>query len=356
MTFPDGIVVLTGRNGQGKTNLLEAVHYISLLRSFRTRRQSDMCQWDASSFFIEAHLCGSADPLSGERLSVVNGDVRRLAVDGVEVCRASEFINHVLCVAFVPEDIGLIKGPPAERRRFLDICLCQTNGSYLAHLNRYQRALKSRNAMLRNAARFDTASRHAYERELVFHGVAVTLARRQFVEQFATALRNIGELVFPCALRVDALYSSQLLRHAGEAADAAALSDQFMEQLHHDAAAQCEYPATRVGPHRDDIRFKLNGRSADVFASEGQCRLYALALRLAFVQLRTGDAPETDLVLLVDDVFGELDSERRREFFCQLERGRQIFLACTEIPEELADRTAAMYTVNAGSVAGPVTI
>jgi len=345
-----GLTVVVGENGQGKSNLLEAVHYLSLLRSFRTRRTSDLHQWDAPYFHLDATLSGSASALDDHRLTITHVERRRLRIDGQPVPRASEFINRFLCTAFVPEDIELVKGGPSGRRRFLDILLSQTRGEYLARLVSYTTALRSRNAMLRDPTRFGRSAITAYDGPLAEHGAYLVAERDRFVDEYQWAFADACRQLSGEATNVEIRYAA-VLRHQDESMTQEKLATRFRDLLARETARDMEARVTRHGPHRDDLLLSLEGRPVGVFGSEGQCRLMSLALRLASVDVLTRGRAGRPVVLLIDDVLGELDASRRRNFLACFDAADQVLLACTEAPPELAGRTQTVLRVSAGSVA-----
>jgi len=351
--FAPGLNLLTGENGQGKSNLLEAVHYLSLLRSFRTRKISDLKQWNAAYFFAEAELAENekGPAPAARRLSAAYRDARRLRRDGAVAHRASEFINAFLCVPFVPEDIGLINGGPAGRRRFLDIVLSQLSRSYLTHLNDYMVALKARNAMLRESRRYGPRALAAYEKIMAEHGGHIIYARHAFIAEFATRYREAGARLscdtgFALNMRYCLNGIAEHTVRQGPAQCHAALA----ELLTREQARDIEQGQTRCGPHRDELLLLLDGRPLAAFGSEGQCRTAALALRLTAAEHLSATLAEAGVVLLVDDVLGELDRRRQAAFFAEFRRAGQVFMACTEIPAGLDREAASIHQVAQGKL------
>ncbi|MFO7820837.1 MAG: DNA replication and repair protein RecF, partial [Lentisphaeria bacterium] len=196
MDFNAGLNLITGLNGQGKTNILEAVQYLSILRSFRTRKTNDLRQWGSSFFFVEGSLATRADETGPWKISISYAEGRRLRVDGQVVNKAADFIGRVRCIACVPEDIMIVKGGPAERRRFIDMLLCQYSRQYLGDLVNYKMALKSRNRMLKEPAKYDSHAFAAYDNLLVRYGASVICARQKFIFLFADLLAAEGTELF----------------------------------------------------------------------------------------------------------------------------------------------------------------
>lgn len=344
-----GISVFAGANGQGKTNILEAVCYLGLLRSFRTLRNDDLRRTGARGFTVEGELeLGNRRPL---RLAVGHQEDRRhLSLNHLAVARVSEFIGQFLCVPFVPEDAEMLGGAASERRRFLDISLCQSRPPYLVALQRYLAALKARNAILRRRHPHPQPGfLQAYDTLLVREGTTLIHERHEFIGRLNAALEQLSPQFFHDGRQIRLRHACTIAKDPGTEADDA-LAAKFAEALKSRLPRDLEEGHTRCGPHRDDLEVELGGRPVAQFASGGERRIAALALRLAALGIlreeeeRFGGRP---VVLLLDDVFGELDEYRRSDFFAAL-RHHQILVACTRTPPELEGQCQE-YAVHAGT-------
>ena len=348
VTFQPGLTVLLGPNGQGKTNLLEAVHYLAFLRSFRTRQIKELVRFGAAGFQLQANLAAGVAGRSGEQLAVSFGRERRLFRNRAPMDKASEFINQFFCVVFVPEDIELIRGPAADRRRFLDMLTGQLDRSYLRDLHAYNLALKSRNTILKQFRQFDEGSIAAYDQLLARHGTAVISKRRQTVELLtacsgADSARMVnGQLTYE--------YLPGLPKEPGT--PPSDRQEAYVEMLAHHRSRDLRDRVTTWGPHRDELLVRLNGHALAAYGSEGQCRAAALWLRVAATRIlrETAAAPGTALILLVDDVLGELDEARRAAFWEQIGDAHQILFTCTAIPPALAGKVTQCLHVADGAV------
>jgi len=302
LTTPADGFVLVGENGAGKTNLLEAVYYLSILRSARGARDAAVARFGADGFFVEADLCVK------ESHSVSVGFERatkrkRVLRDGAAAERLSDAIGSLPAVMFSPDDVALVSGAPGARRRFLDIMLALGSRSYLHALQHYRAALERRNAALRDAARSGggTAAAEVWEPALAEHGAKLWRARREWVDgvrgAYAERCASIGErgasqLRYVCSVDDDGNEREAL---------AAALAARRPGDLRHGV--------TGVGPHRDDLSLQLDRRDLSTYGSAGQHRSAAITLRILEAEtLRAacGAAP----VLLLDDPFAELDAGR----------------------------------------------
>jgi DNA replication and repair protein RecF len=308
LAFPAAGVVVIGENGQGKSNLLEAIYYLHLLRSVRGARDVDVVRFGAPGFFVAAKADGGAHhELSAgfER----QGRRKRLKLGGSEPPRLSDGLGALPCVLFSPADVELVAGSPSARRRYLDILLALSSRPYLAALQRYRHALAQRNAALRDAGKSTHATAEqriaVWEAPLAQHGAVLWRERVMWAEQaaprFAQMCSAIGEQS-PVGLR----YATSLEPASRSMEDVAAALAQGLERRRELDVRRC---LTHTGPHRDDLALLLDGRELRAFGSAGQQRTAAIVLRLLegeTLRERLGVAP----MLLLDDPFAELDARR----------------------------------------------
>jgi DNA replication and repair protein RecF len=335
----DGFVII-GENGQGKTNLLESIYYLQILRSARGARDQDLVRFGADGF----HLAATIDGERGHEVGVGferSGKRKRVRLDGSIPERLSDALGALPSVMFSPTDVELIGGSPSARRRFLDIMLALTGTTrgYLDALQSYRGALARRNAALRESGRTNrdsAASVAVWEPPLAEHGATLFRERREWVDsveqRFGQLCHDIGE---PGRVRIR--YTSSLNEASDPSATlAAALSERRVGDIRRGL--------TSVGPHRDDLSITLDDstgipRELRAFGSAGQQRSAAIALRMleaATFSERTGRAP----VFLLDDPFAELDVRRSTRVLHLLTRDGlgQTILAVpreSDIPSEL---------------------
>jgi DNA replication and repair protein RecF len=339
---------LVGDNGQGKTNILEAVYYLALLRSFRTNVIDDLRQWSQQFFILHGLLETPSQP--PETLAVSYGSERRLLINDAPVYRTSDFINRFLCVTFIPQDLELVCGPPAQRRRFLDIAISQLDAGYLRHLQAFQEALRSRNAMLKVPDKYPSTTIRAYDQVLIKHAVAIEMARRTFASSMNDILQEKSPQLFGAGRLVAVKYLSRLgfmlESHEGGEEE---LSKTYSRGLEHNFERDLKNGSTSCGPHRAELSCLLDQKLLHKFGSQGEMRMASLALRFALLDLIRRRQDPDNVVILVDDVIGELDEQRRINFIGELCKSGQILFACTRIPREFTAE-AQVLKIRAGRV------
>lgn len=320
--FHPGLNLLAGPNGHGKTNLLEAIHYGCLAHSPRTRKDKELIQWGGNSFVLR--LEGETGGLPyAQSVEYSESGHKRVKAGGRESKRLSDLIGPFSLVSFSPEDLDLVRGGPQLRRRFLDVLLCQFSPEYLDELRHYNGALKQRNSLLKQmGGGYGADVLEAYDAPLVEHGTRITLLRRRALEELAPLAGEAYRFIADAGEEL----SLGLAGSVSGASGAEELKDAFRRKLASLRLAEREAGLTLAGPHREDLSVDLAGRAARDFGSQGQKRSAALSLKLASARLleaKQGHPP----ILLLDDVFAELDEARRRRIG-DLVRGKgQVFIA-----------------------------
>jgi DNA replication and repair protein RecF len=350
--LPAGVSVLVGANGVGKTNLLEAVGYLATLGSHRVGQDASLIRAGAASAVIRA-----AVRRAGRRL-LVDVELRpgtgvRGRVNGAPVPRARDLLGVVRATVFAPEDLGLIRGDPEERRRFLDTLATQRLPRYHASRQDYDRVLRQRNTLLRSAAGRLPASALAtlevWDEKLAAAGAEIWSERLRLVAALTPRVELAYQRLAGRDDAVDIAYVSSVAGpDGGLDADPVKLAQLLRERLIADRGREVERGLTLSGPHRDDLSFGLRGLPARTHASHGEAWSLALALRLASHRLLAEEGEEP--VLLMDDVFAELDRQRREhvaEAALAAEQAIVTAAVAEELPSELG---ATVFHVEPGSV------
>jgi DNA replication and repair protein RecF len=318
-------VALIGDNGHGKTNLLEAIYYLQILRSIRDARDQDLTRFDAAGFHIAAKVHSPAAHEIGvgfERAS----KKKRVTVDGLAPRRMSDALGKLPSVMFSPRDLELVSGAPTERRRYLDQLLALTDRKYLNTLQHYRANLARRNAALRNATKRGANDSEAsvWEPALAEHGSVLIESRAKWINdssaEYARVSEEIGEK------------GRAQMRYVCPFAESEARRDVLLAALEEKRSLDMRRGITSVGPHRDDLELTLDGRDLRLFGSAGQQRTAAIALRmLEAATLR--DHAGAEPLLLLDDPFAELDIRRAARILLMLEK-RGLGQTILAVPRE----------------------
>jgi len=331
LDFPPGGVAIIGDNGQGKTNLLEAVYYLEIFRSFRGAPDEQLVRFGDEVFRVEARMRGD----DGAERSIAAAFERRrrrkkVTVGGAEPDRIGEAIGGVGAVIFSPSDVEIVAGGPSGRRRFLDIVLSLAVPGYLAALQRFRQVLFQRNALLRQGT--GAAMVAAWNEGLVAWGTRVVAARAAWVADVRGSFAEHYARVAGGPLGMLGYDPSVGEWDAGDADPSAAIAAAFRAELGRVAEREVRRGMTLVGPHRDDLRFEMERPGAGpldlrTYGSGGQQRTAAVALRMVEAEtIRAARGRES--VILLDDVFAELDPGRSRRIIDWIEGtgGGQVIL------------------------------
>jgi DNA replication and repair protein RecF len=345
LNFDPGASVLLGPNGQGKTNLLEALGYLSTLGSHRVSTDAPLIRHGTPRAIVRTAVVHAGRELTVE-LEISPGRANRARLNRAPVRRVREVLGVLRSVLFAPEDLALVRGEPAGRRRFLDDLLVLRSPRLAGVQADYDKVLRQRVALLRSAGAArrpgDLSTLDVWDAHLARHGAQLLGARLELVVELAPEVAAAYRALAPPepaqALPAQLRYRSSLGEVGNEAGkvDVEALEVMMREQLARLRATELERGVCLVGPHRDDLELELSGRSARSYASHGESWSFALALRLGSYQLlRRGGA---EPVLLLDDVFAELDTHRRARLAEVALAAEQVLITAAvpaDVPEEL---------------------
>jgi len=342
IAFPKMVNVFIGRNGQGKTNLLEALFFLGMLRSFRTAGISDLKRIGSQGFSIHARLASSRVSWQ-QKLAIEYADTRKLKIDESPVKKASEFIGQFRTVVFTHYDILLATGSAALRRRFLDMTATSLHPEYLTILNDYVAALRMRNAAIRKEAGSDLSLIRSFEPILAKNGSMVINYRQRILSELSIEVEKIIRQIHGRDVNFKINYSKQGLV-SGE--------EQYLAKLNQQRNRDLQRGYTTFGPQQDDYDLVLEQQPLRNFGSTGQCRLLSLAIKMAKIvlldQVKTNDS---GLIVLVDDVTGELDEATKNAFFRMVGKADQIFYTSTEKPDFLGEiANAEVFKVAGGKI------
>ncbi|NUU21205.1 MAG: DNA replication/repair protein RecF, partial [Streptomycetaceae bacterium] len=338
-----GVTAFVGPNGQGKTNLVEAIGYLATLGSHRVANDAPLVRLGAERAYVRGSIVREGRTTLAE-LEINPGRANRARINRSPVPKPREILGLLRTVLFAPEDLALVKGDPGERRRFLDELLTARAPRMLGVRQDYERVLKQRNALLRTAAMARRAGGRGsslstldvWDEHLAVAGAELTAARNELtgalqplVDKAYDSLSSGGG---PTHLEYRSSITDEPL-----SADRRLIHDALLAAIGRQRPQEIERGVTLVGPHRDDLVLKLGALPAKGYASHGESWSYALALRLASYELLRADGGEP--VLILDDVFAELDTRRRARLAELVAPGEQVLVTAAveeDVPEALA--------------------
>ena len=315
-----GTNILYGDNAQGKTNVLEAVYLCGTTKSHRGSKDKEMIRFEQDESHIRMMV--KKDGVSHKiDMHLKKNKAKGIAIDGIPIRKAAELFGIVNLVAFSPEDLNIIKNGPSERRRFMDLELCQLNKVYLQELTSYNKVLNQRNKLLKDIG-FQpglTETLDVWDMQLVSYGKKIISLRRQFMEELGEIIRQIHSNLTGKKEEIRLLYEPDVEEKV------------FEEKLQSAREKDLRFRVTSVGPHRDAFCVQTNGIDIRKYGSQGQQRTAALSLKMSeiyLVEKVTKDHP----VLLLDDVLSELDSSRQN-YLLQSIHNIQTVITCTGLDE-----------------------
>lgn len=329
LEIPSGASLFIGSNAQGKTNLLEACYYVSCLSSPRAEKESDLPRWGKSCFSLAARLEAPPSVTTVKiDTTVVPSVRRRIQVNDANATR-QDLLGLFPCVYFSPDDLYIVKGSSGIRRRFLDSILTRQDPVYAKMLPRYNDAVFRRNVALKRA-RFDASwakTLESYDQLLTNLGASLLLKRQKLVEILSAFTQSTYRFIANSDCNV--AYSSTV----GEISDdLTSVKSQFQEKLKAVKEEERARGVTLVGPHRDDLLILQKGKSFRYFGSQGQQRSLVLALKMAEARCLE-QSFKTRPVVLLDDVFSELDASKRSKVLSFCDFGYQVLITTTELPK-----------------------
>lgn len=300
--------IFIGKNAQGKTNLLEAIYICARGRSFRTNRDREIINLDKDQAYVGANMnIGDFDKLI--EIKMERSKIKRIKVNNRELKNYKELYSGLHVVIFSPEDLNLVKGGPSERRSFLNAEISQIRPVYHHNISRYNKVLFQRNNALKSAKFKKNISSilDVFDLQLISLGSDIIVERKKYVDELSIISKRIHKVTTSNSEDLTLKYTSNIDIYE----DKKEMEKYYLEKLKENLAKDIETTTTEFGPHRDDIEMDINGKDLKIFGSQGQQRTVVLSIKLSEVELinrQVGNYP----VLLLDDVFSELDEERRK--------------------------------------------
>lgn len=337
ITLSDGVNIIYGDNAQGKTNFLESLYFCATGRTYRCRTDKEMIKFGETEAFLRVVV------ENGKIKDKINCAVRNsgkfISLNGIAVKKLSELFGVLYTVSFSPEDLNLVKAGPSDRRRFVDMELCQTDSVYYHEISKYYRALKQRNALLK------ILQKKNEERELIFvwdeqlakHIKGIYNARKTFLEKIGEYARLAYSSMTAGKETLQIVYKPNIM------------PDDFPDRLTKDIERDIFLGTTNRGIHKDEFVFLINGQDARIYGSQGQQRLAALSVKLAEISLIQEEKQESP-VLLLDDVFSELDEHRQRRLVEKINSSQTILTCALSGGVVKTFNNACIFRVRSGEI------
>lgn len=339
MTFDKNINILYGDNAQGKTNILESIYMASTTKSHRGSKDREIIKLGEEESHIR--LCIKKSDISHRiDMHLRKNKNKGVAIDGVTIRRTTELFGLLNVIFFSPEDLSIIKNGPAERRRFLDLELCQLSRLYYQNLSSYYKILNQRNNLLKqivyNKSLLDTID--VWDMQLVDYGKKVIKERQNFITMLNELIQEIHTNLTSGKEQLEIVYDKDIGM------------DEFEQALKNKISVDLNYTSTQTGPHRDDMILLINGMDARKYGSQGQQRTVALSLKIAEIRL-VKNIINDNPILLLDDVMSELDSKRRSALLEEI-KNIQTIITCTGYDDFIKEQLKSnnVYCVTNGKV------
>ncbi|MEO6792332.1 MAG: DNA replication/repair protein RecF [Mycobacterium sp.] len=348
-----GATVLVGPNGYGKTNLIEALWYSSTLGSHRVATDAPLIRSGATRSVVSTIVVNEGRELAVD-LEIMAGRANKVRLNRSPVRHAREVVGVLRAVLFAPEDLALVRGDPGERRRYLDDLASVRRPRIAAVRADYDKVLRQRTALLKSAPgalhrgeRSVLETLDVWDAQLAAHGAELMAARIDLVNLLAPEVEKAYQLLAPGTRTASAAYRPKLETASGYVgASLAELAEALLTELARRRGAELERGVCLVGPHRDELELRLGDRPVKGFASHGESWSMALALRLAAYQLLRSEGSEP--VLLLDDVFAELDSARRRAIADVAASAEQVLITAAVADDVPADWQPRQISITVG--------
>ncbi len=322
--FDKNINILYGDNAQGKTNLLEACYYSAISKSFKSNKDKEIIRFGQDYLSIKT-IIDKNDREYAIDISI-NNNKKTIKVDNVKINKTSDLLGLLNVILFSPEDLNIIKNGPSERRRFFDNEISQIDRIYLSDLINYNKVLNNRNKLIRDIA-FDNSIKDTldvWDMQLVEYGKKIIKRRREFIDELKYYVKDKH-------FKISGGKEELIINYEPS------IDDMFFEdELINNREKDLKYAQTSVGPHRDDISFKIDGIDIRKFGSQGQKRCSALSLKLSEIDIVSNIIKDKP-VLLLDDVLSELDSNRQK-FLLESISDIQTIITCTGLDDFVNNR------------------
>lgn len=346
--FEPGINVFYGKNGQGKTNVLDAIHFLSLTKSFQVSQDLPCIKTSESAFRLQGKFFSDDQLDYHVHVDVNRVDGKHFTVNGQSDYSQLDLIGQFPTVLLSLEDRSITMGSPGDRRRFLDTILFQVSRSYIDHSKRLKRIVKQRNDLLSTPGSITPTNLeliHVWTEELINSSIPIIQKRLNFLNTFRSILKDmyLNELSGFEQPELDYVFCDEVIT------DPETFSASFIKKSKSLFSLELEKRQTLIGPHRDDLRISLNGKETKYFASQGQHKLLLVALKIAMWKFLNQELDEKP-ILLIDDIFSELDQDRMETIGKFLNHLGQVFITLTDREATQYLMKAAYFEVHEGKI------
>lgn len=330
LKFNKNLNLIIGSNAQGKTNILEAIYLLGTATSHRTNKDSELVRWDEEGFYLKGELLKNNQDYQLEIKRA--GRSKEIKINSNKLKRISDLIGYLNIVIFSPEDLEVVKGSPSLRRKFINLEVSQINSYYKHLLQDYRQVLKQRNNLLKDI-RDNNSSKEMLEvwnQQLVNLGAKVIKKRLEALDKLSILAKLMQRKITDGLETLNLKYDTKL--KIDQDSSLKEIKDSFYRLLEKEKKQEIYRGITTIGPHRDDISLIVNNIDIRKFGSQGQQRTTALALKLSeleFMKAEVGEYP----VLLLDDVFSELDAKRRSQLLEMIRAKVQTFITSTDLTQ-----------------------
>lgn len=345
--FNKKVNLIIGMNGQGKTNLVEAIGFMSIGRSFRTNKDRELIKFSAENLYCGCNF--TRNNIDKKIEIVVAKDKKGVKVNGVSIKSMQELLGNLNVVIFSPEDLRLVKDGPKERRSFIDKEISQIMPRYYSLLTNYNKILHQRNTVLKSY-RIDENLLDVYDEAMSTYASEIYIIRNRFIEKLSEISRKIHKNLTMDKENLTIIYKNQVDLESGQ--DASQVRLNLLEKLRESRQGDMITRVTKVGPHKDDMKIFINDIDVRMFGSQGQQRTASISLKLSEIELikqEVGDYP----VLILDDVFSELDQTRQKMLVEKLENIQMFVTSADPLHKDILDiEDYSIFNIENGRLIG----
>ena len=342
------INIFYGQNAQGKTNIIESIYISSTGKSHRTQKDAELIKWNSEEARISI-LFNDEEKDNNIDIFFSNTIKKRIKINGVKIQKTGDLLGNLNTVIFSPDHMKIIKDGPVERRRFIDIILSQINTSYYYNLVQYLKVVEQRNVLLHSAKtnRNVLKTIDIWDEQLIEYGEKIIRERKKFIDYISKYSNHVAKEITNNKENIEVLYKSSI-----EAENYTSENIKKAFKLSLQKSREIDYirGMTNKGPHRDDFSVLVNGRDVKIYGSQGQQRTALLALKISELQYMV-DETSAYPVLLLDDVFSELDKERQK-FLLNYVKKIQTIITCTDVEyfKDFDCENCKFYHVSQGNI------